>query len=402
VRSWNIAKYLTRLGWDVVVVTPHPSLCRRLENPDKVATHLEQEGIRRILTHHRWRCLALGQLRCWNQGVGWFVGGICRHIMRRRGIDRGIGWIRAAQQACSTLTAQDVDLILASGPPFAAFRLAKRLADRLGRPYVLDYRDPWTRKPHTPRPARPATIQEEANLLAGCAAVTIVSRSWGVDLEQRFRLGSKLHIVTNGYDPEELVDVEPYSFGHFAIVYAGIFYPPKRVISPVIAALKRLKETAAGRGGEWYFHYYGRDENHVRAEAERFGMTERVVLHGEVSRSEALSAVSGAGVAVVITSVADEAILADKGIVTGKIFETIGLGMPTLLIAPPGSDVNTVAEHSGLVRSFPASDVHGMAAFLEELMCGKTLQPKHPAVYAWENVIQKLDGVLRSAIGQTS
>ena len=84
----------------------------------------------------------------------------------------------------------------------------------------------------------------------------------------------------------------------------------------------------------------------------------------------------------------------EKGIVTGKIFEPIGLGTPTLLIAPAGSNANAVAEHTGLARSFTASDVYGMASFLRELMCGRSLKPKNPQAYAWENLSTRPQGSL--------
>jgi glycosyltransferase involved in cell wall biosynthesis len=321
IRTWSIAKYLARVGWDVTVVAPHPSVWRHVEDPQETEANIEREGIQRILTGQRWRCLAPHRLNCWNQGIGWFLGGLCRHVARHLGIGIGIGWIKAAERACSPLTAKDVDIILASGPPFATFRLAKRLSDRFGRPYVLDYRDPWTEAPYTARPPRPATVREEAGLLANCPAITTVSPSWSLALDRRFGVGSKLHVVTNGYDLEELTRVEPHAFDHFAIVYAGSFSPPKRVISPVMAALKLFNATANGRSRKWYFHYYGSDHNHVREAAKRFGLMERVVLHGMVPRTEALSALRGAGVAVAITSVFEEAALDDKGMVTGKVFE---------------------------------------------------------------------------------
>jgi glycosyltransferase involved in cell wall biosynthesis len=398
VRTWSTAKYLARLGWDVTVVTPHPSVWRHLEDPEATEANLRREGIRRILTGHRWRCLMPDHLHCWRQGIGGFAAGVCRHVARRLGIDKDIGWIKAAEHACAPLTAQDADIILACGPPFAAFRLAKRLSDRLGRPYVLDYRDPWTRFLHTPRSIRPSTIREEARLLASCAAVTIVSRSWSSDLDRRFGVGSKLHVITNGYDLEELTQVEPYSFGHFAIVYAGRFYPPKRVITPVMAALKLLNETVNGRSGEWYFHYYGTDPNHVSEEAKRFGLMERVVLHGLVPRTEALSAIRGAGVAVVITSVLEEDSLEAKGIVTGKVFEILGQETPILLVAPSESDARVIAESTGLAQSFTGSDTEGMAAFLRNAMLGRNPKPNNVETYAWPNIAKRFDAILRRAL----
>jgi glycosyltransferase involved in cell wall biosynthesis len=398
VRTWNVAKYLLRLGWDVTVVTLHPAVWRRVDLPEVTEANLRQEGIRRIMTDHYWRCLTPKSLHCWNRHLGWLVGGMCRTIAQGLGIDSRIGWIKAAESACATLSAQDVDIILASAQPFAAFKLARRLSQRLGRPYVLDYRDPWTGNPHSVA-RRPAEMQEEAQLLAGCAAVTIVSRSWGLALDQRFGLGAKLQVITNGYDPEGLADVKPYDFGHFAIVYTGTFYPPKRVISPVMAALKRLTDTMHGEGGgTWYFHYYGEHAMHVHEEARRFGVTDRVVLHGRVPRAEALSAVRGANVAVVITSVTDEATLAERGIVTGKIFDALGLGTPILLIAPPGSDAEVIAQTTGVGRSFTGSDVAGIAAFLQAALSGHGLAPKNLEAYAWPSLATRLDAVLRTAI----
>src|SRR5262245_43163140 len=99
---------MSRQGWDVSVVTPHPSLWRRLDNPEKAARDVEREGIRRIFTGHQWRSLT-PQLNCWNEGSGWIVGGICRQVARRLSIDRGIGWIKPAERACSHLTSKDVD-----------------------------------------------------------------------------------------------------------------------------------------------------------------------------------------------------------------------------------------------------------------------------------------------------
>jgi glycosyltransferase involved in cell wall biosynthesis len=402
VRTWNIAMYLTRLGWDVTVVTPDPSILRNIEDGGRVLTELNHEGIKRILTGHRWRCLAPNNLKFWNQNLGRLAGGVCRVVSRNLGIDRHIGWIKPAERACSGLTADDVDLIFATGQPFSAFSLAKRLSERLSRPYVLDYRDPWTGNPHAERPSRSATIQEEASLLEGCAAVTVVSPSWGADLERRYSVGAKLHVVTNGYDPDEVTVVKPHDFGHCAFVYTGIFYPPKRVISPFFAALKCLKESLYERSNEWYFHYYGAQEDHVREQAVRFGLNDRIVLHGRVSRREALSAVKGANLAVVITSVEEEETLEDKGIVTGKIFEAIGLATPVLLIAPLGSDARDITEPTGLVRSFVGTEIQGMVSLLQGVIRGQAPQLRNIENCSWAILSKNLDALLRAVVVRDS
>jgi len=406
VRTWNIVKYLSRLGWDVTVVTPTPSVWRNLENPDALDGALEKAGIRRILTGHRWRCLEAENLLCWNTGLGRLAGGILRKLVWWMGIYKGgLGWSGPAERACSTLTAKDVDVILATGSPFVAFSLAKRLSERLGCPFILDYRDPWTGNPHGEFQVDPKATQEEARLLADCGGVTIVSRSWGTALDTRFNLGEKLNIVTNGYDPEELEKIESCNFGHFAIVYTGNFYPPKRVITPIMAAIKRLKDIPQNSlKREWYFHYYGGQGDHVRTEANRFGVLDRVIVHGLVTRSEALSAIRGAGVAVVITSVSEKVSEGDMGIVTGKLFDHLGLGVPSLVIAPPGSDVDAMAENTDLVNCFPGVDTDGITSYLLDVMVKNNFEydPESVAPYAWPSIVKGLDRVLRGVIAVQS
>jgi glycosyltransferase involved in cell wall biosynthesis len=197
-----------------------------------------------------------------------------------------------------------------------------------------------------------------------------------------------------------MAEVEPYDFRHCAFVYTGVFYPPKRVITPFLAALKLLRDSPSGNAKEWYFHYYGADEKHIREQADRFGLIDRVVFHGRVPRREALSAVKGAALSVVITSVAEQETLEDKGIVTGKIFEAIGLGTSVLLIAPVGSDARAITEPTGLVRSFTGAEIQGMVSFLKDVVGGQVPQAKDIEICSWTAISKKLDSNLRSVVAQ--
>ena len=398
VRTWNLVKYLRKLGWDITVVTPHPSVIRHLDASEETDAYVEKQRIDRILTGHRWCCLAPYYLKCWEHNLGWIAGGVCRKIARHLRVESDSGWIKPAEKACLHLTPDDVDAILVTGPPFGAFSLAKRLSARLGRPYILDYRDPWTGNPHANPPANAATFKKEANLLADSSAITIVSPSWGLALDRRFGVGPKLHVITNGYDPEEMTAVKPYDFGHCALVYTGTFIPPKRTIAPFFAALDRLKDSLDGTNNEWRFHYYGVHEDYIREQAARFNLTDRIVLHGKVSRAEALSAVKGASLAVVITSIDEQSSLEDRGIVTGKIFEAIGLGAPIVLITPAGSDAAAITEGTGLVKSYSGADIDGMALRIKEVISGQIPEPKDVEACAWTIIAKKLDVVLREVI----
>lgn len=379
-------------------MTPDPCLWRKLNDSSQVDANLHREGIQRIATGHRWRCLSPWDLKCWDGNIGRLLGGVFRTIARRLGVDMAIGWEQEAKNACARLSPEDADVILASGPPFLSFRLAKSLSGRLGRPYVLDYRDPWVVSRRSTLGRSQAINSEEKEIVETSSAVTIISPSL---LNGHINLGSKKHVITNGFDPEELREITPHDFGHFAIVYAGVFYPPKRVITPVLASLKLLNEAPLSGGKEtldWKFHYFGPDGDHVLHEAQAFGITDKVCIHGRVPRVQALSAVRGSSVTVVITSVLDGDKREDGGTVTGKLFEPLGMGVPVLLIGPSGSDADMITEATGLVRRLPATEVEGMTAFLKEVMAGKIPAPKNPQTYAWPSLAKDFDAVLRRVI----
>ena len=397
VRAFNIAKWLSRRGWEVDVVTPSPEVWRTSDGSQETALQFSREGIRCIWTEHRWRILSPGHLAS-RESLEWgMVGGFARRAARVAGLEREVGWMREAERACSVLAKDDVDVILATGTPFGSFEVAGRLAERLGRPFVMDYRDLWTANPHSRKRPRESTLEKERRLLARCAAAVAVSPGVAEVLRSHSPEKDRVHVVTNGYDPEELTGVVPQPFDHFAIVYAGVFYPPKRVITPVMAALRRLKTLLPAGSRPWAFHYYGEDADHVRLEAARHGVEAIVVLHGLRPRREVLSAVKGAGVSVVVASVNEVAERRERGIVTGKVFDAIGLGTPMLVVAPRGSDLESIVRNAGRGQCFTGNQPDEMAAFLAALIEGRVPPAAHPEIYAWPNMVAELEAILLEA-----
>lgn len=396
VRTWNTAKHLATFGWDVTVVTPHPSKWLNPEMPEKVEADAKAAGIRRILTGHLWPMLAPWELR-WHEGrLAWDIGRICRRVAHSLGLEAQIGWFYSVKRACCNLMPSDVDVILATAKPNIAFLAARWLGRRLNRPFVLDYRDPWTGDPHSGNNTSSGLNFKEAQLMRECAAVTVVSSSWAELIGSSFGVSEKIHVVSNGFDPAMFVGVRPAAFDHIAIVYAGTLYPPKRILDPVLKAFGILIKRHPTLRTK--FHYYGDHAESVGGAAVQLGIKEHVVIHGCVSRAEALSAQKGASVVVVIASVGEEQSLSDKGIVTGKIFDCFALGRPIMAIAPEGSDLRDVVETAGGGRCFTGSDIHGMADYMTQVAGGSIPPFRNPAAYIWSNIAKKMDSCLRSCI----
>lgn len=396
VRAWNAARTLTGLGWSVTVVTPAPEVWLSPNEPELIEREVREAGVRRILTGHGWPMLLPESLR-WREGrASRLAGGACRVAARRLGLDNGFGWAGSVEDACADLRKGDFDLVLATGGPFISFRVARRLARRLSCPFVMDYRDPWTGNPHGPARPSAATAREEAGLLRDCALATVVSPSWAALIGESFGVREKLRVVTNGFDPATFARVEAERFDHFALVYAGTLYPPKRVLDPVLRALAAYARRPGARPAK--LHYYGDYGDPVRQAAANCGASSLVVVHGRVPRADALRAQKGAGLLVVVASVEPEGSLADRGVVTGKVFDCMALGRPALVVAPRGSDLYGIADTAGGMRCFTGADEAGMTRCLAEAAEGRAPVPRRPAAYRWDAIGRDLDRALREVL----
>src|SRR5262249_24201141 len=225
----------------------------------------------------------------------------------------------------------------------------------------------WTGNPYAEGSTQRRTIDKERTVLAASAAAIGVSPGLTQSLQDQFGRPKRSYVISNGFDPEELARTPKNHFGHFAIVYTGTFYPPKSAIQPLMAALQQVDRIDVHRS-PWAFHYYGHKSSYVWRAAEDFGLAHRVVIHGSVSRQEALAAVRGANVAVVMSCIYERASLQDRGVVTGKVFEAIGCGTPLLVIAPQGSDLEGILAVTGLGKRFAGTEIDRIAAFLHDAM----------------------------------
>lgn len=357
-RPYYMAKYLAGAGWEVTVVTPDPSYLARPDLSGPTQVDSRRLGIALVHTDHRWRFLL----------DGWLKGPFCQmrvvtavatKVVDAVGIDATVGWKPGLEEALRTLERQDV--ILATGPPYIGFQTAVECAGRMGAASILEYRDLWTDGPHAVRRGSEALRRRETHVLEEADAVWTISPSMSRVLAPRARNG--IRTLPNGFDPDDFKGLSPREFGHRAVVYAGSFYPPKRVIDPVLAAV-----VAANRGvpraDQLVLHYFGSSGGVVRERAVHFGATEFVLDEGLVPRSEVLSALMGCSGAVVIVSVMPDGDASDATIVTAKLYEALGAGAPILLVAPSNSDARAVVDGSNAGEAVIGSDIEAMARWL--------------------------------------
>lgn len=242
-----------------------------------------------------------------------------------RFIDRQQGWARPAQAAGKALSQrEDFDIIIAIGPPTAAYVAAARLAAELKVPWVADYRDLWTAGSHYQFPEwlRKLDRRREAGLLRTAALTTTVSAPLAHDMEAHF--GVDCEVVRNGYDefePVQLVDREPLSEAALNLVYVGgAFYGGKRTPERIFRAARALNLSM----DQIRIHFLGTDVGYVTHLAETAGVLELLQCHPPVDRSGSMEFQSRADALLLLGSDSID----DVGDYSGKVFEYLAARRP--------------------------------------------------------------------------
>ncbi|MBX3423886.1 MAG: glycosyltransferase [Pirellulaceae bacterium] len=399
VRAWAMAKYLSRLGWQVTVLTPRPADSMGADAIQAADEQCQRENIHRLFAGHQF----WPPTQSWTKQPGRWGSYLLQRLLSKLlgpfGLNPTEMWWLACRRSLGRICQGSFDVVLTTGSPFYPFQAVQHFAAKHKIPFVLDYRDPWTANNLTPTKIQRSLRRLENRVVADAAEVVMISPSQALWQAQHVRLNRSAAVIHNGYDPEQLHNVQATQFSDLAIVYTGEFYPGQREIDPIIKVIVRANEFLGSSSRPIRLHYYGRAGDYVNDKATQYGAQALVECHGRVPRSQALAAVKGSHLTAVIAGIADQADLDERGIVTGKIFEPLGLGVPILLIAPEGNDAAAILEETGAGRSFRASQIEEMAGWLvEQASISKPRQLTPPANYAWPHLASKLDVILRQVI----
>ncbi|MBC7187177.1 MAG: glycosyltransferase family 4 protein [Calditrichaeota bacterium] len=252
--------------------------------------------------------------------------------------DARVGWLPFAVYGGVRVARQEqVAVIYSSAPPYTCHLIGLCLKLLTGLPWVADFRDSWVGwLSAAQRPLLPRAVDcfLEHQVLARADAILGVSRGVAEDLASRHAklYDNRWHILPNGYDGADYEGLTPLPRPDRLIVtYTGSLYGHRnpeallRAVKSLIAEQPVLRERLllrfVGRTG-------GFIEEMLR-DPELAGVVEVVpyVPHGESLRFLLSSDM--------LLLIIDDA-PANKGIITGKLYEYIGARKPILALAPEG------------------------------------------------------------------
>lgn len=284
-------------------------------------------------------------------------------------LHEGHGWTaRSALHARALIAQIQPNAIVTTGPPHAA-HLAGWLATR-GRAardvrWIADFRDPWagpfgkaweSDATHGSAIARGFARRAERRVINAASGVFTTTRELAGALSNRYP-DAAISWVPNAVDRDLLPARSDEPFPGLAIAHVGTLYGG-RDLGAVLRAMRVLRDSPQVSGAGIKLRQVGDVElpqaEMLRRDIPALGLDNAVELRGMLPRREALDVLARSSLALVLAQDQDCQIPA-------KLYESVAMGIPTLVIAPVQSAAGREAVRIGALQAEP-DDVQGIAA----------------------------------------
>jgi glycosyltransferase involved in cell wall biosynthesis len=282
--------------------------------------------------------------------------------------DGRAGWLAGGtREGLRICRSEDVRVIFASGPPFTAHWIARRISQRCGLPLVLDFRDPWTRAPFYPtRPGWARRLDErlEHSCLRQARAIITVNQAIRDDFLRRYPACDPqiMHVIPNGFDPADFTGRARHPAPVWTLTHTGTL-PGHRFPAGLLPALANVLAAEPKLSDGLQVRLVGHVPPGLRALFLAPPLDRVFRLEGYRPHGESVQALLDSDLLLLLIENGPQA----KGILTGKLFEYLGSGTPILALAPEGEAADLI-RRTGAGRVAPGDDAQAVESALREAL----------------------------------
>jgi hypothetical protein len=265
--------------------------------------------------------------------------------------DMAMCWIRPAEDATVKLSARkQPKVIWATAMPWSSFLVAQRASQRMGVPYVLDFRDSWTVTENEIESRRPLWAKRRDRhtlhrLFQGAQAV-IFRYATEVECYWRAYQGaldvSRIHIIPNGY--EGGIDEFAVSKGDkFTILYTGTLASYR--YDTLLQSLCEIRKSDPAWAKQLRLLFVGEGTETLEHETRTLGLTDLVATVSPTSYAEINRLQREAHALLVLGR--PPTMKGYELFASAKLFGYLKAGRPIIGILPP-DEARKILHHVGV------------------------------------------------------
>ena len=350
IRIAKLTKYFGQFGWQSVVVTSSAT----------VQTEELKSDVKNVASVYRFSAFDIRKLFFMAKSAVVFVKALISklnkgHIKKEAAItnqkktgrtqsslahrfvipDYMIFWVPLAILGGVYAAKKHKVSVILSTSPLPSANLVAYCVSKLARlPWVLDMRDPWTTNPIGEKRGHPCLERFdrflESKALKSADHVVVVSSYFIPPIIEAFPFipQDKFSVVTNGYDPDDFVNLKEKKFDKYTIAHCGSFYQDRSAI-PFLEALRKLLDANPTYVQHLQVMLVGDAGIEAQLKARELGLLHVVKFVGIVPHTESLSFIAGADLLLLVPG-------PGKSTMTGKVFEYLAVQKPILALVGEG------------------------------------------------------------------
>ncbi|MCF8461104.1 MAG: glycosyltransferase family 4 protein [Flavobacteriales bacterium] len=269
------------------------------------------------------------------------------------------GWNRfAIAKANELIDTLGIETVITTSPPHSTQLIGLELKRKKSIRWIADMRDPWTKIYYVSELLQTKWAQKknaswERQVLENADKVVTVSHTLAdefCELAPALKR-ENVEVIPNGFDEDDFQISVPLE-KQFTIGYMGTI-TEQYDISSLLSAI--------GSGNlDVGFRFIGDVQAGLR---NRVGeVAARCEFTGYLNHDKAIEKAASCSILLLVIPKVE----ANKGILTGKIFEYLALKRPILAIGPIDGDAGRILNETGAGKMFGYSDEDGIAKFLNE------------------------------------
>jgi len=269
----------------------------------------------------------------------------------------------AIKEGLKLIKKEDIDIMFSSAPPFSEHLIGYFLKKITKRPWVADFRDPWTQnlESFAKKNIFKRKIEEEMEkrVLFDSNKIIVISPLMKKDFSSKYPLLSpnKFEVITNGFDSQQLLASDTSLKQKFIIVYTGSFTRAREnILNNFLKALKLVIKQKPKIKQNMEINFIGSFPIKSKLLLQDLKLGSIVKIIGQVSHRKSLEAQLNSNLLLSMTP---------RREVTGKIFEYIKAGRPIFALVQSDSYAGEIIKRTNTGKVVMSDDINGIKNALE-------------------------------------